>query len=58
LVFAPADLFFFKLSIMKSCALVPVIGAITAIGPNNADKGGDFAALRAYAQKCGRVDAP
>lgn len=25
---------------MKSCALVPVIGAITAIGPNNGDNGG------------------
>jgi hypothetical protein len=118
--FAPADRFFFKLSIMKSCPLVPVIGAITAIGPNNADNGGviyryiefreeggrtrrltivraiaalaalieqhaigvflfwerqeesrlwcvdradgpqrvDFEALRAYAQTCGRVDAP
>jgi len=25
---------------MKSCPIIPVIGTITAIGPNNLDKGG------------------
>ena len=25
---------------MKSCPIIPIIGTITAIGPNNLDKGG------------------
>ncbi len=55
---------FFKLTIMKSCPLFPIIGTITGAGPNTLDKGGVlyrcieiFEAMRAYVQQPGRADA-
>jgi hypothetical protein len=40
---------------MKSCPIIPVIGTITAIGPNNLDKGGVLYRYIEICEKGGRI---
>src|SRR3984893_13496740 len=40
---------------MKSCPIFPVIGTITAVGPNNLDKGGVLYRYIEISEKGGRV---
>ena len=40
---------------MKSCPIIPIIGTITAIGPNNLDKGGVLYRYIEICEKGGRI---
>lgn len=40
---------------MKSCPIFPVIGTITAVGPNNLDKGGVLYRYIEFCEKGGRT---
>ena len=40
---------------MKSCPIFPVVGAITAVGPNNLDKGGVLYRYIDICEKGGRT---
>jgi hypothetical protein len=40
---------------MKSCPIIPVIGTITAVGPNNLDKGGVLYRYIEICEQGGRI---
>jgi hypothetical protein len=47
--------FFASRSIMQSCSIIPVIGTITAVGPNTLDKGGVLYRYIEISEKGGKV---
>jgi hypothetical protein len=46
---------FSKPTLMKSCPLLPVIGAVTAIGPNKSDEGGVLYRYIEFREQGGRM---